>query len=426
MRTPLPSATPKIEWGRILIILFFFLLLPPIIGIPLIIGYMFLKSNITKQDYYLFFLCIAFYIGSVNATKFPDGDQVNYFFAYKNVPTIGFWKSLIYIYGAAYNRGYNLTNISGEFMNGIYNYIGYYITFGYYPLFECLLSVFDLLCVFLGLYHFAQKLRKPHIPIVCGTLILAFFYMYFNLMLQIQKQFLGQAIMMYVIGYYARFGVMTKKLWVIAAVSVFTHAANILFIPFLIYKPLRSRLSKSSLPIMGGIFLIVIFLGPNLASNIISDNSNSTLTYSMRRLAFSERNNDGGVINFLHPRQLITLIPMLYILIKHFCFNRKKTNNAQMFILNILLLLNLAVFTMFRQPLAQYRYFMMTYTFIPYFMPFIFRNIKYRDTLLKYSSLASVITFFYFFEDIYWIYAYVADIILFPPIWLIFSNYNGL
>ncbi len=37
-----------------------------------------------------------------------------------------------------------------------------------------------------------------------------------------------------------------------------------------------------------------------------------------------------------------------------------------MFILNIQLLLILAVFAMFNQPLAQYRYFMMTYFFVPF------------------------------------------------------------
>lgn len=417
--------TSHIQWGQLIAVLFLFALLPPIIGLPLIIGYIFVKANITKQDYCLFFFCIAFYIGSINATKMPDGDQVNYFFAYKNVPIIGFWKSLIYIYGLAYNRGDTLTNISGEFMNGIYNYVGYYLTLGYYPLFECFLSIFNLLCVFWGLYHFAQRLRNPHIPIICGTLTLAFFYMYFNLMLQIQKQFLGQAIMMYVIGYYTRFGIMTKKLWVIAAISVFTHAANALFIPFLIYKPLRSRLSQSSLFVMGGLFFILIVLGPNLAKSVIPEDNNSALTYSMRRLSASEKHNDGGEINFLHPRQLITLIPMLYVLISNLLL-RRKNNSAQMFILNILLLLNFTVFAMFRQPLAQYRYFMMTYTFIPFFMPFIFKKNNLRDLFLKCTASISILTFFLYFESIYWIYAPVSDIIIYPPFWLIFSNYNGI
>lgn len=33
-------------------------------------------------------------------------------------------------------------------MNGIYNYLGYYLTFGYYPLYAALLTFMDYLLVF--------------------------------------------------------------------------------------------------------------------------------------------------------------------------------------------------------------------------------------------------------------------------------------
>ena len=37
--------------------------------------------------------CISIYLGAINATKSPDGDQVNYYVAYLNVPDLGFLKS---------------------------------------------------------------------------------------------------------------------------------------------------------------------------------------------------------------------------------------------------------------------------------------------------------------------------------------------
>ena len=61
------------------------------------------KRNNSKTDYYAFFACIALYISAINATKQPSGDQVNYYVAYHNVPIIGFYKSLIYIYGIGYS-----------------------------------------------------------------------------------------------------------------------------------------------------------------------------------------------------------------------------------------------------------------------------------------------------------------------------------
>ena len=164
-----------------------------------------------------------------------------------NVPKVGFWKSLIYIYGADLARGYQRTNISGEFMNGVYNYFGYYLTFGYYPLFALCLTFAMYFLIFVGFYKFAKSLAKPHIPIVCGVLILSFFYLFFNYTLQIQKQFLAQSIMMYVLGTYANTGKMTKKLWIIALLACFTHASTFLFIPFLAYRPFHEVLTKLSL-----------------------------------------------------------------------------------------------------------------------------------------------------------------------------------
>ena len=96
--------------------------------------------------------CIAIYMGAINATKLPSGDQVNYYVAYKNVPVIGFLKSLIYIYGIDYYVDSGKVNISGEFMNGVYNYFGYYLTFGYYPLFAALYTFLEYLMIYLGLY----------------------------------------------------------------------------------------------------------------------------------------------------------------------------------------------------------------------------------------------------------------------------------
>lgn len=63
-------------------------------------------------------------------------------------------------------------------MNGIYNYLGYYLTFGYYPLYAALLTFMDYLLVFLGLRRFCLSMKKPHIPIIAGIFTLSFFYLF--------------------------------------------------------------------------------------------------------------------------------------------------------------------------------------------------------------------------------------------------------
>lgn len=416
----------KTNWGYIIGYLIFFLFLPPFIGLPLVIGSIWKKGMPPRTDYYTFFFCIAAYLAAINATKAPSGDQINYCWAYLNVPTQGFIGSLKNIYGyAVAMEGEEAANISGEFMNGVYNYIGYYLTFGYYPLFAFLLTIADYMFIFLGLYKFSQTLEKPHIPTVCGVLTLSFFYLFFNYTLQIQKQFLAQSIMMYVLGSYAQTGKMTKKLWIVAICAVFTHASTMLFIPFIALKGLRNRLSKQGLLFMGVIFSLVIILGPKLAGNIVSSNEQSALTYGVSRLAQSETNNDMD-FGLVWSQVLVIAMPLAIITLRKLWLERKTLNPTNAFILNITLLLLLAVIAMYRQPLAQYRYFMMLFALMPFVYPFISNNILVRNKFLKCLSVIMIVWFYYQFENIVWHYAPEIDIVIKSPVFLLFGNYYNV
>ena len=61
-----------------------FMILPPVVGLPYAI-YTISHGVIKKEktDYFVFFVCIAFYLAAINATKIPGGDQVNYYVAYE-------------------------------------------------------------------------------------------------------------------------------------------------------------------------------------------------------------------------------------------------------------------------------------------------------------------------------------------------------
>lgn len=417
------SINQSINWMEVLLLLSFFMILPPILGIPGAIYSIYKYSNATKTQYVTFIFCIAVYFAAINATKMPDGDQVQYYYAYKNVPKQGFIGSLINIYGITYAWQEVRTHISGEFMNGVYNYIGYYLTFGYYPLFAALLTFANYVLIFLGFYKFAQSLKKPHIPIVCGILILSFFYLYFNYTLQIQKQFLAQSIMMYVLGSYALTGKMKRKLWIITVCAIFTHAATLLFLPFLLYKPLHSKLTKNGLLSMGILFSLLIISGPQLAGNVTSTIGESALTYGANRLAKSEINNDTE-FGLVWSQVFVIALPMAIIVFRKLWNERKTINNIHAFILNVVLLLLLTVAAMFRQPLAQYRYFMMLLAFMPFVYPFAFKEINKRDSFLKGLAFIMIVWFYFQFEKIVWHYADEWEIIVKPPMMLIFGDYN--
>lgn len=411
-----------INWGYLLGYFCLFLVLPPIIGLPFILYVVWKKSHPKYSDYLLLMACIAIYLGSINATKQPSGDQVNYYVAYMNVPLVGFIKSLIYIYGADYFVDSGKVNISGEFMNGVYNYLGYYLTFGYYPLFAALYTFVEYLMIYLGLYKVFRKAQMPKYPIVCGVLTLSFFYLFFQYTLQIQKQFFAQAIMMYVLGSYAEKGKMTIKLWLIAFCSILTHASTGLFLPFLLLKPLRGRLNKKWMAFIALMLFAFILYGPRMAENVASNNS-GVAGYGMKRFAESEGQADLAS-ELVMSQILVIAVPMFIIVFRQLWLKRHIfIDKAQAFILNITLLLLLSVASMYSKPLAQIRYFMMLLAFMPFVYPFISSIVSKRNQWLMIISLVMVVWFYGKFSFIVWSYASEWQILVYPPVGLIAKGF---
>ena len=422
MDKSLSSNKEIINWGYLLGYFCLFLVLPPIIGLPVILYVVWKKSHPKYSDYLLLMACIAIYLGSINATKQPSGDQVNYYVAYMNVPLVGFIKSLIYIYGNDYFVESGRTQISGEFMNGVYNYLGYYLTFGYYPLFAALYTFVEYLMIYLGLYKVFRKVQMPKYPIVCGVLTLSFFYLFFQYTLQIQKQFFAQAIMMYVLGSYAEKGKMTIKLWLIALCSILTHASTGLFLPFLLLKPLRGRLNKKWMAFIALMLFAFILYGPRMAENVASDNS-GVAGYGMKRFAESEGQADLAS-ELVMSQVLVIALPMFIIVFRQLWLKRHVlVDKAQALILNISLLLLLSVASMYSKPLAQIRYFMMLLAFMPFVYPFISSIVSKRNQWLMMISLVMVVWFYGKFSFIVWSYATEWQILVYPPVGLIAKGF---
>lgn len=412
----------KINWGYLLPYFFLFLILPPIVGLPLVLAMVWSKKQPKFTDYLLMMFCVAIYLGAINATKQPSGDQVNYYVAYENVPVVGFLKSLIYIYGADYFVDSSSTKISGEFMNGVYNYVGYYLTFGYYPLFAALYTFVEYLLVYMGLYKVCRKMQMPKYPIVCGVITLSFFYLFFQYTLQIQKQFFAQSIMMYALGSYAEKGKMTVKLWLIALCSVLTHASTGLFLPFLLLKPLRGRLTKKWMLFIAFMLFLFILYGPRMAESVSSEDG-GVAGYGMKRLAESEGQEDEAS-TLVMSQVLVIAVPMFIIVFRQLWMKRRMViDKAQAFILNITLLLLLAVASMYSKPLAQIRYFMMLLAFMPFVYPFISSYVKIRNRWLMLIAIVMVGWFYAQFSYIVWDYAPEWQIVAYPPVALIATGF---
>ena len=264
--------------------------------------------------------------------------------------------------------------------------------------------------------------QMPKYPIVCGIIILSLFYLFFQYTLHIQKQFFAQSIMMYVLGSYAEKGKMSWKLWLIALCAIFTHASTALFLPFLVFKPLRGRLTKKWLLFIGFMLFLFILYGPRMAENVASNNS-GVAGYGMKRFAESEGQADlaSGLVM---SQVLVIAVPMFMIVFRQLWLKRHIfIDKAQAFILNIALLLLLSVASMYSKPLAQYRYFMMLLAFMPFVYPFISSIVSKRNQWLMIISLVMVVWFYGKFSFIVWSYASEWQILVYPPVGLIAKGF---
>lgn len=410
----------KVFWGKVVQELLITIILPPFIGLPRLISN---AMNINRDDktrYLTYITCISAIVATIIATKPPIGDQVSYSMAYKDVPNQGFVGSLINIYGYQFAYEEARTHISAEFMNGVYNYFGYYITFGYYPLFLFFYFTIEFSLIGMGLYHYLRKLERPTVPIVSGMMILLFFYLFFMMCSQLQKQYLGQAIMMYVLGCYADYGKMTKKLWIMTVISVFTHQSMLLFVPFLLFKPFRQRLTKKSLMLLVGLMFAFISIGPRMASKITSgiDNAdNSALTYGINR--FSNAIGDSDNLTMDMFQFVVVCVPIIYILLKKLWMERKTVSDHTAFMLNISLLLIVVIIAMTTMPLAQYRYFNTVFAFLPFVYPFMFSGTKKRDSFLRLVGFFMMFVLMVTISTTGRAYAPLANLICEPPFLLI-------
>ena len=228
--------------------------------------------------------------------------------------------------------------------------------------------------------------------------------------------------MMYVLGSYAEKGKMTLRLWLIALCAVLTHASTGLFLPFLLLKPLRGRLTKKWMLFIAFMLFLFFLYGPRMAEGVSSENS-GVAGYGMKRLAESEGQEDLAS-NLVMSQVLVIAVPMFIIVFRQLWMKRHVViDKAQAFILNITLLLLLAVASMYSKPLAQIRYFMMLLAFMPFVYPFISSHVKVRNQWLMFIAVVMVVWFYLQFSHLVWHFAAEWQIIAYPPIALIAKGF---
>lgn len=387
-------------------------LMMPIMGIIMILAANLSRKRTNKRMLVTLFVLLACYLGAINATKIPVSDQWNYWLAYKEVPQMGFVGSLHNIYGSYSASIYGES--SKEMGFGVLNYVGYYLTFGCYPLFILLFTALLYFALFYAIFEYftetSQKLVKE--KILSGVLTIAFFTQYFNLTIHLQRQEIATVLMMLAIIQYI---VREHKNWILIIIALSLHTSVVMFMPVFFFGHHIANKSKKWLfyILLGIIFLF--FSMVSIAQAMLSQYGLDF--YVLERAAnagnSSEERMETGLVMALS-------LPMLWVSVRKIFFQRNFHVQRERILFFLYTIIAVFVFITPDNTL-QYRFFMLTYVFIPFIFPQIFEICHVSSLnrcLLFFIPFFMFIRFYVTFEDIVFDYA--------PVEYVIFDNFISL
>lgn len=384
---------PKLDFDikyffRLVLVCF---IIPPIVTIPYAMNSYFKSRKYDEKVYMLIFVAFASYLAVINASKYPAGDQYAYWSVYMKAPIKGLWWCIMHIYGHR-----DATN-GKEFMNGIYNYYGYYLTGGCYPLYIYINTLF----VYLPFFFFIKKIfeNSPHrkYAVFAGVVCLTFFTQFFNLTIHLQRQVLAYSIIIWIYYVKAKTG---KINFLLLFLAFFTHSTAIFFVPFVFFDIFFKRMSKKRMLLVGGILVVLFAIVGRLAGSVeTKELSNNTLTYSVSRIQYGQTDE----ASFHIEQYLMLNIPLFIICLMNMF--KKGLSRFEYITYNTYVILFLFVMSMSGSELIQYRYSFFTYGYIGFILPkFIASKSERYRNYLGFICFFFIIRFYYTFDDIIWHY----------------------
>ena len=392
------------EWHYFLSFFLVFLL-NPLCGITACISYIvFIQGrDIPKFSYTTLFILIALFLGCINMTKIPTGDQIGYIYLFNKVPERGFYSIVFESWGGT----------GKEPFYSFITYIGYYLCFGKAPLFFFALTVTTYYLLFSATYNFLTKINATKAEIICAILSIAFFTQYFVLTIHLVRQILAMSIVMYAVVDRIVKG---KNNWFLLIIAVLTHTSALLIALLSIIPALQKKMSLKQLIVIIPCFIILLIFNTQIGEFLGGgDNEGNFMEYAISR--YSDNRGDGLAISY--SLMLMVLLPLIIVSIKTLYTIRNNEHHPAYPMIYTCLLLILFVLSFSQNPLIQYRYFYYSYAFIPFILPLFFYQKKFKrinyDKIYCYCvSLFFIIRFFMIHNTSGFKFIPVRDIILLP------------
>ena len=403
------NKTKKQQFKKELQMYFITFVLMPIITVPAAIYQYCNSKGLDKKNITFLFVALACYMAVINASKFPGGDQANYWAVYMKVPQEGLIWAINHIYG------YRDSTEGKEFMNGFYNFFGYYLTAGRYGLYIFI----NTILVYIPFFYVTKELYqdKKNAGIIC----LCFFTQFFNLTIHLQRQVLAFSIFIFAMYRKAKTG---KTNYLLLFVAIFTHSTILFFIPFLYFNLFYERMTiKRAIQVLVLGLAIIFVVSRIMMAKEIEQMSDNALSYSLNRI-----HNGGGTddVEFHLANFLVFNIPILYVSVKRMFL--KGLNRMEYVVNNTYLLLFIFVLSFTGNDLVQYRFSFFTYGYIGFLLPALLKGSnRYCKTYYLIISVFFVARFYLTFDQITWSYDPIWKSLLFPEfINTLFPGYGDI
>lgn len=357
------------------------------------------------RDLITFMIITAAWISLINITKSISGDQGVYTRIFLSVPEVGFKGTVFNAWGGS----------GKEPVFSLITWLLYWLTFGSVRLYYFIISFAIYIFHYLAAYKLFKKMDIPKGALICGVLILTFFTQYFVMTLQIIRQVLAGAIVIYALVYRAVEG---RNNWIFLATAVLIHTSAV-FIALLSLVPwFYSWMNIKRIVVVLGCFIpFIVFNG--IIGNLFGGSTGiNALDYGLSMYG-NTGYSDGGTMAL--SVMLFIFIPLMvvagkilfkyrhdYIVEDDFEKMRMETILPIVYIC-ILLLIFVMSFT--KSPLIQYRFFYYSYSFIPLLLPVLFEKYPWSKPYWALSSTFFIFRFFMTHNESGWIYASVFDIL---------------
>lgn len=371
--------------------------LMPVLGIFLATMLALSYKNVPKVYMYFLFLLLSIYMGVIDSTKIPETDQFMYYDAYRLVPHRTFLQNLMGIYGSFSDY------TTKEMGFGLFNVVGYYLTGGSYPLFVLLGMLLLYMLYYDGIYRYFHyvKVECPDAYVVAGILMLTFFTQFFNLTIHIERQYIATGFVIYAL---IRTIVDNKVPWIFVVIGLSMHTATGIFVPIFLLRQFKKDLDlKFAIVVIG--LLAIAMSSLNYILGVFSGGD----SYAMDRL--QDMGEAGREDRMSMNLVLMLALPMTLISLKNLVWSYHSFVKDEV-------LLYLSYFFILIFALAnpnntmQYRFFMMTYSFIPFIFPMFIRNLTVVCKFYLFAVSVFLIGRFYItFDDIVFKFAPCSDVL---------------